>query len=274
MHALIDGDILAYSYGALVKRHTHSNDGKEFCPELEIGQPLPFEVCWGGVQRLISHIADATNSDKVTVYLSSKEKPTWRFNIATIQPYKGNRKQDKEKPTHWQNIRDNLPIHYTTVIAEGIEADDAMAIAQYTDIAHGDLVGLDPSEYHTVICTLDKDLMMVPGWHYNWDAKPNKMIYQDELSGLKCFYKQLLTGDSTDNILGLFGVGPKSTLLKDIDNCQSEAAMACIVSHAYKQRFGSYWHMFMLETGRLLWMMRTPDDLWKVPEVCFDGQES
>ena len=160
-------------------------------------------------------------------------------------------------------------------MAEGIEADDAMSIEQYNDFRN--IAGGAPTrwvdELSTVICTLDKDLMMVPGWHYNWDAKGNKYVFQDPLDGLKCFYKQLLTGDSTDNILGLFGVGPKSTLLKDVDKCKTEDEMALVVSDAYKKRFGSYWYMFMLETGRLLWMMRTPDDMWNIPEVCF-GEES
>lgn len=274
MRALIDGDVLAYAYGSLVKRPGMQNkDGSAFCPEVAEGEPLPFAVCWGGVQSLIEDIKVKTAANKVTVFLTSNTKPSARFEWATIKPYKGNRDPSKPKPHHYQNIRDNFQIHYDCVMAEGWEADDAMAAQQWASLASR---SSDNPLEDTVICTPDKDLNMVPGWHYSWGVSGGKekpLWFQDVLGGLKCFYKQLCTGDATDNILGLYGVGPKSAVLKVIDEAPDEHTMASAVYKEYYRRFGNYAVQFMVETGRLLWMQRWPGDLWTIPEGVVKGVE-
>ena len=256
--ALIDGDVLAYSFGSLTKR---PGSPPNFCPELSVGDPLPFAVCWASLQKLIEDIKVKTKCEDATIFLSSTTHPTWRYDIATIQPYKGNR-GGKDKPHQWANIRANFPIHYDCIVAEGIEADDAMGMAQM--LSHNYPLVNNP----TVICTPDKDLSMIPGWHYSWATGTRKEIplwYQDELGALKCFYKQLLTGDDTDNILGLYGMGPKSTALAKVDACTNEDQMVQIVFREYERRFGSYAMKFMTETGQLLWIQREPDQRWEVP---------
>ena len=148
------------------------------------------------------------------------------------------------------------------------EADDAIAMAQTDD---------------TVICSRDKDLMMVPGKHYSWsffNAKDTEtedlgklfwpelkkadrhVIHVDELYGTKFFYCQLLTGDNVDNIPGLFGVGYKSAHVSKVKACSTEREAFKIVKEQYELRFGTYWDMFMAENGRLLWMLRSPEDDW------------
>lgn len=266
MRALIDGDVLAYQYGSLLKRPgMKGKDGDDFCPEVQEGDPLPFVVCWGALQSQVEKIRAAAGCTEATVYLSSNEKPTERFRWATILPYKGNRDSSKEKPAHYQNIRDNILLHYDSVLAEGWEADDAMAAAQYEAGFEG-----------TVICTPDKDLKMVPGWHYSWGVgggKDKPLWLQTEIGGLKSFYKQLCTGDSTDNILGLYGVGPKSAVLKYISDAEDELTMAKLVYKEYYRRFGNYAVQFMTETGRLLWMQRHYGDLWTIPLGVVEGVE-
>ena len=46
---------------------------------------------------------------------------------------------------------------------------------------------------------------MIPGKHYNW----NKKIFEtvDLQTGIQHFYKQMLIGDSSDNIIGINGIG-------------------------------------------------------------------
>ena len=120
----------------------------------------------------------------------------------------------------------------------------------------------------TVICTRDKDLDMVPGHHYNWGAgkqREKDMWYQDVTSGLQCFYKQLLTGDTVDNIAGLFGVGKSSTLLRRCADESCELDMYMLVLTEYRKRFGSYAEQFILENARLLWMRKEEDELWNPP---------
>jgi hypothetical protein len=99
----------------------------------------------------------------------------------------------------------------------------------------------DASTLRTIICTIDKDLRMVPGWHYSWpvgdrigEREPYFVSELGELqpkyhtdkflkngdpklkklegTGLTWFYCQLITGDSTDNIPGCPGAGPGKAL--------------------------------------------------------------
>lgn len=277
MKALIDGDIFAYAYGGLKKRPVEEGQ-EDFAPDVPEGEPLPFEVCFGAVESQIDRILTATKSDTYSVFLSSPECKTWRYQTATILPYKENR-AGAEKPLHWGTIRSNLKLHHPCTIAEYVEADDSMSIEQYKDLRASDdwcrQAGRVSSEENikekalTVICSIDKDLMMVPGWHYNWNK--DEMVWQNELDSLKCFYTQLLIGDSTDNILGLFGVGPKSAAVKRLDACKVEQDMFNNVHTEYKARFGSYAEAFLRETGRLLWMQTTQEDRWDRFEELVNG---
>lgn len=116
----------------------------------------------------------------------------FRDRIATVLPYKGNR-DDATKPHWYQQIRNYLTEHWDAEVIEGREADDECAIAQY---AHD-----GPS----IICTIDKDLDMVPGHHYDYVRKTFYEVGEDE--GHLLFYKQVLSGDSTDNIPGCYKIG-------------------------------------------------------------------
>jgi len=144
------------------------------------------------------------------------------------------------------------------VVVEGMEADDRLSIEQMRDwyCFRG---SKDNEETHskvcrTVICSLDKDLDNTPGWHYNW-VKDN-LYWIDEHEALTNFYCQMLTGDSVDNILGLYGVGKSSTLLRNVRGCGSELDMFSLVREQYAKRFGNYEAKFFLENAQLLWMLR------------------
>ena len=59
--------------------------------------------------------------------------------------------------------------------------------------------------------TIDKDLRGVPGWHYNPDKEEASVhISQEEAD--KFFLIQWMSGDSTDNIPGLWRIGHKRAL--------------------------------------------------------------
>jgi len=125
-----------------------------------------------------------------------------------------------------------------------MEADDACGINQ-TD--------------KTIICSRDKDLKMIPGWHYGWPAGNQKEFgpkFITEVEALRNFYRQMLTGDPVDNIPGLWNVGTNASCVKQIDSFDSEVPMAEFVRREYEKRFGSYWELFMMENAKLLWIKR------------------
>jgi DNA polymerase-1 len=86
---------------------------------------------------------------------------------------------------------------------EAIEADDMEA---------DDLVSIWASECREVgqeytVAGIDKDLLQIPGTHYNFVKKEIQEI-NDDTANLKLML-QCLTGDRSDNIPGIKGVGPK-----------------------------------------------------------------
>jgi hypothetical protein len=241
--ALIDGDIFAYEFGS--------------CTDDEY-KPLSWPLVQARVQARINGIMEATEADEYQIYLTAEDNSNFRIEEATILPYKGHR--ESKKPHWYRKIREFLVDHRGAEVVYGMEADDALSIAQYK-----------AEDRTTVICSRDKDLNMVPGYHYSWGAgyqKEKEVWYQTETEGLRCFYKQLLTGDSTDNILGLYGVGKSSKLLVAIDECDNELDMLSSVVEAYEKRFGAYARQFLTENGRLLWMLKEEGELWEpLPEI-------
>ena len=71
-----------------------------------------------------------------------------------------------------------------------------------------DLMGLAASNGSAIAVTIDKDLRGVPGWHWNPD-KEEEPVFIEEEEADRFFFKQWMTGDSTDGIPGLWRVGPK-----------------------------------------------------------------
>lgn len=239
MKALLDADILAYEFGA--------------CTDDE-GNPIRWPLVFSRLDARIQNIVEAAGADSYQLYLSGKNN--FRNSVATIKPYKGNRKQ--EKPFWHEQIRQALIRFRNASVFDGIEADDALGIAQVN------------STEDTIICSRDKDLLMIPGWHYVWPAggqQEREPFYVEEIEAIRNFYCQLVTGDSVDNILGLHGVGPRSSILTQIRNQETEIEMLKIVQREYQKRLGSYWELFLMENAKLLWMLRQiPTNINEVEE--------
>ena len=94
--------------------------------------------------------------------------------------------------------------------------------------------------------------------HYNWTKQDLFVVTQDE--GDLFFWTQLLTGDKTDNIPGLKGIGEvkASRILQD-SHTNTERYVEC--REAYEQAGISIERMEM--NAALLWMKRAFDSEWK-----------
>lgn len=238
MRALIDLDPIVYQYSDV---------------KFPDGEYMSANLAASLAVSKIESIVERSGATSWSGYLTFGPD-NFRIKVATIKPYKGNRK-DREKPYHYDYLRGFLSDIPNVKMVFGMEADDALAIEQYKG-------------GKTVICTLDKDLDMVPGYHYRWSKGNVKEIptwFQTEVGGLRSFYKQLLTGDTVDNIHGLYGVGPKSAYLSAIDQLDTEETMVEHVLTLYRKWYGNYAEQFMTECGKLLWMKRTVEDDWEIP---------
>lgn len=260
---LIDADVLVYWCSFACQKMRYRYEGIEFEDHAKLREYLatkdlkPKEVEYEKyldvleedivdvvAQRAIDMIMDTCESDDLEFYLSG---PTnFRTEIATLQPYKGNR--NSEKPVHFEYAK-----HWFSTIATATsvdeEADDLLAQRQHE-------LG-----YEGVIASIDKDLNMIPGRHFNWDKMLKYNVKPDD--GDRWFWTQMLTGDKADNIPGINRCGPK-TAEKILAECTGVDDRLEAVKRKYQKQYGDLWESAMNEVGQLLWMRRLPNQMWTI----------
>lgn len=241
MQPLIDADVLLYEVGFGVE------SGWE-----EAGFP-PFDRAMELLDNKIANICAIVEATHPPI-LFLTGKGNFRYDIAKKQPYK---ERPSLKPFHYYNLKAYIKARYEYRESVGMEADDLMAIEQTNR----------PEE--TIICTRDKDLRAVPGWHYGWElgnqpqvgplcvteighirlSNDRKSIKGD---GLLFFYSQLLTGDRVDTIPGLDGTGAVKAFKLLDGSVDSKDALKRVYG-AYRAFYGPLnAYREMLEQGRLL----------------------
>lgn len=176
------------------------------------------------------------------LYLTGQNN--FRDTAATILPYKGNRDKT-HKPEHYAAIRDYMVNVWGAEIVDGKEADDAIGIAQYAK-----------KDKSTVIVSIDKDLNQIPGYHYH--PRKQQFYYVTLHEADTFFWKQMLTGDITDNIPGIKGIGDKKSD-KIIEECKGcLISLEARVEELYQKQYGNSWQQAMTEIASLLRIHRTP----------------
>ena len=102
------------------------------------------------------------------------------------------------------------------------------------------------------IVSIDKDMDMIPGWHYNQNKGELYFVTPEEADYF--FHKQLLTGDRVDNIIGIKGIGDKKSD-KALGNLSYDDRVLKIQG-IYKSEFGDNWLQRYEENKQLLWILR------------------
>jgi 5'-3' exonuclease len=188
-----------------------------------------------GMDKAITEIKEAFPGYEHELVISNSAK-TFRHDIAVTQPYKGNR--TAPKPTYYHELRDYMANELgATVSPAGYEADD--------------YIGMNTDKKNDIITTIDKDLHMIPAkGHYNFVKKEMTKVKRP----LFFFWKQVLTGDRADNILGLHLIGEKraNDILADL----KVKDMKKVVEEQYQKQFGENWFQRFDENCRLLWIKR------------------
>ncbi|MDC1068501.1 hypothetical protein OAQ99_05010 [Candidatus Kapabacteria bacterium] len=232
---LIDGDIYCYRVACACESDAQVsfNDG--------------FRHAKRAFDSLLSDTLLAYPDHEYIVYITGGNN--FRHDVAVTAPYKGNRKG--EKPLLLQQVRDHAVGYWDAVVVEGEEADDAIAIAASTAYLND----------CPVIVSIDKDFDQIAGLHFNF-VKGEEYFVTSEF-GLKHFYKQILVGDSIDNIIGVDGIGMGGA--QDlIGGCKKETDMwdICEDQLGYDRA---------LENARLLWLRRVAGQLWMPPRERPEG---
>jgi len=222
-HALLDADLVAFRVAA-------STEDTE--PEI---------ACWRA-QRLVEIILSDVEASSYNLYLTGPNN----FRKKLTTSYKANR-VGKPLPKHLQVIREFLVANWDAEVTDGYEADDALGMNQVADGS-------------SIICSLDKDLLQVPGRHYNWVKQEETHITEEE--GIKRFYAQTLIGDRTDNIIGVAGLGPVKTekILSSVP--PKNYYQVCRELYKNDERYHT--------NCKLLWVWRTMNGTWEIPNVSVD----
>lgn len=287
MKLLVDGDIIAYkaasacdgrqyvvrylSNGNIITQYESykkdadaivkslENEGYSPTCELEY-EPEPLENVKAIIDSSMEDIVRACKDHygepigPIKVYLSSGGS----FREREYPAYKGNR-ENIRRPKHLEAAKMYLLDNWDSQCIPGeYEADDLMAMNQGPD---------------TVICTVDKDLLQVPGNHYNFAKKKFSIISEEE--GNRNLYKQMLTGDTSDGIPGIKGIGPK-TAEKIIGDLRSPRLMYIAVLKTYYEKtpredgeteedFQNRVVQLVRTHARLLYLLRWPEDSWEAP---------
>ncbi len=208
----------------------------------------PIENALHSIKMMVNGILKTTGAKKYTVYLSKGEC----FRHKMFPDYKISRLKTP-KPVLAQEIEDYLIKMYKAEVCTEIEADDAMGIIQ--------CYALHADKEETCICTLDKDLDTIPGWHYNWTSKKLYWITPEE--AMRNFWQQVLTGDGVDDIPGLPGIGKKTAqkLLDPFEVQDLKKEVIRIYEEQYLEKeLGDVDQSYtdMQRNCELLWILRKP----------------
>ena len=260
--ALIDGDILLYRVGFGAEKTHYLTYVEGSAPALysshkEIPKDTPKEVIWNrkevdteesavrALEATVKNILRNLGTDKYEIYLS--DSTTFRHKIAVTQPYKGNR-DGAPKPVHYRPLKSNLLNNLGGSIRNGLEADDCISIRS-TELGDSG-----------VIVSIDKDFRQIAGQYYDWVRdEMGEVAPRDAALSLGC---QLLSGDPTDNIPGITGIGPAKSR-KALAGASSTANMLQIVRKYYLDFCGgdeSVADAYLREQGGLVYLLRDWDD--------------
>jgi len=163
------------------------------------------ELCKKNFDDKLKEIMTNTGSSDGMVFIKGSNN----FRYKVDPKYKGNRKDNIEP-----EVKDRINKLYE--YAKGFcieslngEADDYCGIYARKALDNG-------QPY--IVCHIDKDLNGISGWHYNF--RKGSLYYINDSEAYRFLMSQALTGDATDNIKGLKGIGPKTAekLIKDVPN--------------------------------------------------------
>lgn len=188
---------------------------------------LPFSEAKVAVDGWVKQLMQLSCCTRYVVLLT-KGGSCFRTHLATLKKYKGNR--DKlTKPTYYDKVREYLFSKYKAKVYVKWEADDTARMSQEK---------VEAKDEYCVIANIDKDLEQIACLHVNPNNKDWGVYQVTEMDGAYSFYKQMLMGDTSDNIPGLKGVGAKSAE-KMLADCTTPAELCSRVHTEYIKHFGA-----------------------------------
>lgn len=166
---------------------------------------------------------------------------TFRNDIYKVAQYKGNRPEKPDFVKQWETvIKTHYMLKHGFVLPGNCEADDVV-------IAQAYFCQCNNIDY--VIASPDKDLKQFPGTFYNYSKQGEELpvlttVTKEE--AYRNFWTQVLTGDGTDNILGVPGLGPVK-VMKAFDTAIDTIQYPSIAKEAFYKYYGEYYGRIIFE---------------------------
>jgi 5'-3' exonuclease len=205
-------------------------------------QPSP-ALCRKALDDKLSEIMSNTSALSGAVFIKGKDN----FRYAVASDYKGNRKDTLEP-----EVKDRLEMLYKYAAEFCIESDNAEA-DDYCGVA---FKLAQQENKSAIVCHIDKDLDALSGWHYNF--RKQEFYYVDPPKGYWFLMKQILMGDSTDNIQGIKGLGPK-TAEKILSDVPSNLLFRTVID-TYKLKTGDNWEAEFTKAANLIYIRESGED--------------
>lgn len=225
----------------------------------------PPEFAVARTEKFIGGILEDAGCDDYVLMIGGGENFRYELEQPKGFAYKGNR-EDMHTPMYLDDTRDYLINNHPCVVCDGMEADDGCGILMYEGMEGYDKL---------LLCHIDKDMNMIAGDHMKWARTINGTVHPaefytvSEVEALRCFYLQLLTGDSTDNIPGLFKMTGKKVTKKvkeGLNKFSRDVQMYNYVRAVYLDSgFEGDVDHFLTVIGRMLWIQREDKQLWNPP---------
>jgi len=231
------------------------------------GDVLLYMSMWGSdtlkeaKTKFNSIFKEVTNSLFTEDYVMAMGGPD-NFRLDLYAEYKrssGRVKSKSNKPDWFNDLKSwTVEAYEGCILTDNCEADDMIRIWA---------IEADAAGIQRCVVTVDKDLDCIAGNHYN---PRTKVIYQVSEVMAECFYwKQLLMGDSVDNIPGIKGIGTKKA---DgiLEGATTQAAYKKRVFCAYDEAYGDEGFNHMLLNGKLLHIWRHIDDHFSIDKEVYE----
>jgi DNA polymerase-1 len=228
MILLVDADILLYRMCFAHEKVIDWGDGVT-------SNTADIDTAQKRIRSMVRKMAKFCHCEELTMCLTGRKN--FRYNV--YPDYKANRvSQNFEmiKP-----LRQWIEDSFNSLCIPMLEADDAMGVRATS----GD------AEY--VIATIDKDLLQIPGRHYNWNSNKRQTISKKDADHF--FYIQILTGDTTDNYFGVPGIGPVKAAKVLKENDKKDWWTAIVAEYEAKNLTEEY----ALQMARVARILRAED---------------
>jgi len=228
--ALIDGDYMLYVT-------CHNKAGEDI---------KDFSQMKDNFESYLENILANSEADGYIGFLTGKN-----FRKEINPEYKSNRKG--EKPLYFSELKEYVLNKFNLI--EPLEADDCV------NICKNKIKG-------SFIVSNDKDLLNLEGRHYNPQKQEWKETTKEEAE--RYFWTSMIAGDTTDNIKGIPGKGPKfaeNVFEKYPIDFKFPIPLWLIVKWEYINHFGEY--KGIQEFYKNYMCLKILDDYegFKIPEV-------